>query len=274
MAQPALSQQILQLELELGQDLFHRHARGMELTAAGLRLRDRATEIIRQIDGAKDELTSSSTTPVGTVKLGMATAVTMALSVPLLRQTLTRYPRVRLHLVESMSGFLLTMAERGQVDLAIAYDIPGSAQLQIEDLGREDLLLIAGIAAAEEIGGSVRFRDLERLPLILPGFPHSLRHLVDAAAAKEAILLDIVAEVDSTYSIKKLVADGLGCSILSLHAVEREIRSGELVAIPIEGSRLHRKVQLGANLHRINDPAVRCMSRLIVECFGGCWDRR
>ena len=271
MAQPALSHQILQLETELGQDLFHRHARGMTLTTAGSRLLDRATEIIRQVDGTRDELTSTNASPAGTVKVGLATAVNMALSVPLLRGCLARYPRIKLHLVEGMSGFLLEWAERGHVDLAVAYDGPASGQLRFETLGREDLLLIAPAAMAPGLGPTVSPDALGRIPLILPGFPHSLRHLVDRAAAEALVRLDIVAEVDSTYSIKKLVADGLGCAILSRHAVRQEVEAGGLVAIPIEGLRLHRAVQLASNLHRMDNTAVRAVSRLVVECFDQVW---
>ena len=270
-AQPALSHQILQLETELGQDLFLRHARGMTLTEAGSRLLDRATEIIRQVDGTRDELTSTNASPIGTVKVGLATAVNMALSVPLLREGLVRYPRIKLHLVEGMSGFLLEWAERGHVDLAVVYDAPGSGQLRFETMGREDLLLIAPAGIASSLGRAVSPSELERLPLILPGFPHALRSLVDRAAAAASIRLDIVAEVDSTYSIKKLVADGLGCAILSRHTVREEVEAGELVAVPIEGLRLHRTVQLASNSHRSNDTAVRAVSRLIVDCFARYW---
>ena len=270
-AQPALSHQILQLETELGQDLFLRHARGMSLTAAGARLLDRATEIIRQVDGTRDELTSTNASPVGTVKVGLATAVNMALSVPLLRECLVRHPKVRLHLVESMSGFLLEWAERGHVDLAVAYDGPMSGQLQFETLGREELLLIAPASLSGGLGPTVSPDDLQRIPLILPGFPHSLRHLVDRAATDRSVRLDIVAEVDSTYAIKKLVADGLGCAILSRHTVREEVAAGALVAIPIEGLRLYRTIRLVSNVHRMNNTAVRSVSRLITECFQRCW---
>ena len=271
MAQPALSHQIMQLEAELGQDLFQRHPRGMELTPAGTRLRDRATEIIRQVDGTRDELTSTHAAPVGAVKIGIATAVNMTLSVPLLRETLVRFPRVKLHLVESMSGFLLEMVERGRVDLAIAYDFPATAQLHVETLGREELMLIAPAAMTDVLGDRIDPERLARLPLILPGFPHSLRHLVDAMAANEAIRLDVIAEVDSTYSIKRLVADGLGCSILSRQAVLDEIGSGELTAIPIDCARLRRNIQIGINLSRADDAAVRSISRLIAELFHHRW---
>ncbi len=270
-AQPALSHQIVQLEAELGRDLFHRHARGMNLTAAGARLRDRAVEIIRQVDGTKDELTSTNASPVGTVKLGMATAVNMALSVPLFRASLARYPHVRLHLVESMSGYLLEWAERGQIDLAIAYDIAASSRLHVETLGREELLLVAPPSMIRDLAPRIGIADLRKRALILPGFPHSLRHLVDRVASEAAVQLDIVAEVDSTYSIKKLVAEGLGCAILSRHAVQPEVDAGELLAIPIDGVALHRQVQLGLNLNRMNDPAVRSVSRLIITCFNEHW---
>ena len=195
----------------------------------------------------------------------------MALSVPLFRASLARYPRIRLHLVESMSGFLLDWAERGQIDLAIAYDIPASTRLHVETLGREDLVLVAPPAMVQDFAPTIDLADLRNRALILPGFPHSLRHLVDRVAGEASVQLDIVAEVDSTYSIKKLVAGGLGCAILSRHAVQQEVDAGELIAIPINGVALHRQVQLGLNFSRMNDPAVRSVSRLIIGCFSEHW---
>ena len=113
--------------------------------------------------------------PVGTVKVVLATAVNMALSVPLLREGLVRYPRIKLHVVEGMSGFLLDWAERGHVDLAVVYDAPESGQLRFEIMGREDLLLIAPAGLSSSLGRAVSPDELEKTPLILPGFPHALR---------------------------------------------------------------------------------------------------
>ncbi len=201
----------------------------------------------------------------------MATAVNMALSAPLFRASLARYPRIKLQLVESMSGFLLEWAERGRVDLAIAYDIPVSSQLHVETLGREDLLLVAPAAMSQSLGARVELQQLRELPLILPGFPHSLRYMVDRGASEASVRFNVVAEVDSTYTIKKLVAEGIGCAILSRHAVQQEVEAGELVAVPMDGLRVHRSVQLAINLYRVNDPAVRCVARLIKECFDEHW---
>ena len=67
------------------------------------------------------------------------------------------------------------------------------------------------------------------------------------------------------------MADRLGCAILSRHAVREEVEAGDFVAVPIAGLRLHRSVQLASNLHRMDNTAVRAVSRLLVECFEQAW---
>ncbi len=196
----------------------------------------------------------------------------MTLSVPLLREAPMRFPRVRLHLVESMSGFLLDMVERGQVTAPSRTTFRHSRKCRSQRWGARTFCTSQLPALARNLGGKVGLRDLATLPLFLPGLPHSLRHLVDAVAANEAIDLNVIAEVDATSSIKRPVADGLGCSILSRHAVRHATQAGELAAITIDGARLCCSVQLGANLRRITDPTMRGVSRLIVERFQSCWD--
>ena len=55
---------------------------------------------------------------------------------------------------------------------------------------------------------------------------------------------DIVAEMGSSEAVKEAVIAGLGISVLSLHAVKREIEQGIIVEIPIQGWRIVRQVYL------------------------------
>ena len=264
-AQPALSSQVAHLEAELGTPLFIRHGRGVTLTEPGQRLQGRAIEILRQVDLVRDELTSSAASPSGSVAVGMATAANMAFSVDLLVAARRRYPRMRVHLVESMSGFLLEWVERGRIDMAVVYDATPHAALSVERLMTEELYLIVGPGSEMWDRPGVTFASLAALPLIIPGKQHRLGQLIQRRAASRNVTLEITAEVDSTYSIKKLVSRGEGCSILSAHAVREEIDRGELRAIPIERPALTRAVDLAVNPLRKLNPAVIAVGQLLVE---------
>ncbi|MDQ2763628.1 MAG: LysR family transcriptional regulator [Pseudomonadota bacterium] len=268
-AQPALSQQIGLLETELGQPLFARHARGVTLTEAGRLLREHATAILHQVDLARDELSATAGSPIGTVSLGMATAVSMAFAVELLVEAGHRFPRIRLHLVETMSGFLLEWTETGRLDLAVVYNAPPSPHMDLEKLDTEDLFLVVASAVVYDYAPEIPFTELQHIPLILPGAPHRLRLLVEQHAGAQSIALDVLAEVDSTYAIKKLVAKGFGASILSRHAISEELASGELAALKIGPPGIARSIELVINRHRRFDPSVAALRGLVIERLGG-----
>ena len=202
---------------------------------------------------------------MGAVALGMATAFNMAFSVEVLTRAKRRFPRIRLHLVESMSGFLREWTERGRIDLSVTYETPPGPGLQVEVLGTEEVFLVATPALAGELGRTVPFGRLPGLPLILPGPAHGLRALLDRRAAEAGFALTVPFEVDSTYTIKGLVAVGAGCSILSAHAVREEVAAGTLATVPIGPPGIARSVQLATGQGRRTDPSVAAVAGIIRE---------
>src|SRR4051812_1767075 len=83
-AQPALTQQLQQLEQELGARLLHRSAQGMLSTDAGRVFYEHAQAILKQVSDAKSAVTQSTTRPSGTVALGLPQSISGALALPLL----------------------------------------------------------------------------------------------------------------------------------------------------------------------------------------------
>jgi len=263
-AQPAISQRLRQLEEELGQVLFKRLPRGIELTQAGHHLKEHALEILRRVDSVQNDFKSSATNPFGHVTLGMSTAVNTRFCVPVLEQVTRAYPNIRLALTEHMSGTLLEWTETGRIDLAVVYDVPTDTPLAVHSLGREDLYLVTDIALKRRLPPAVSLADIVELELILPAFPQTLRLMIEKTFADHLgrppkVLLD----VDSTYAIKKLVSAGKGQSILSTHSVIDEIGRGELAITPIAGPSVTRTINLVTHPNRVADPAVRAVHRVV-----------
>lgn len=267
-AQPAISQRLKQLEGELGHTLFHRLPRGIELTPAGHRLKVHALEILKRIDAVHDDFLSSETNPTGEVTLGMSTAVNSTFCVPVLEQVQTRYPNIRLTLVESMSGTLLEWAESGRVDVAVVYDTPAKTSLAVQYVGQESLFLVSsGAAGSRRVATRpVPLCDVAELPLILPAFPQTLRLMIEKAFTNHLGRSPRVqADVDSTYAIKKLVAAGKGHSILSVHSMGDELSRGELAIAPIIDPPITRTVNLVTHSGRRLDAAVKAVQRIVFE---------
>lgn len=263
-AQPAISQRLRQLEEELGQVLFKRLPRGIELTPAGHHLKAHALEILRRVDSVQDDFKSSDVNPIGQVTLAMSTAINTKFCVTVLDEASRSYPNIKLTLTEHMSGTLLEWAESGRVDLAVVYDVPGNTPLAVHSLGKEDLYLVTDPAFKRQLSAVVSLAEVAQLSLILPAFPQTLRLMIERTFSEHVgrapkVLLD----VDSTYAIKKLVAAGKGQSILSVHSVGDELERGELAITPIVDPAVSRTINLVAYRPRANDAAVRAVHRVV-----------
>jgi len=263
-AQPAISQRLRQLEEELGQVLFKRLPRGIELTPAGHHLKAHALEILRRVDSVQDDFKSSGVNPIGRVTLAMSTAVNTKFCVAVLEQAARSYPNIKLTLTEHMSGTLLEWAESGRVDLAVVYDVPGNTPLAVHSLGKEALYLITDPAFKQHLPSAVSLAEIADLGLILPAFPQTLRLMIERTFAEHVGRApNVMLDVDSTYAIKKLVSAGKGQSILSIHSVGDELKHGELAITPIMNPPVSRTINLVTYRPRANDAAVRAVHRVV-----------
>src|SRR5215470_7557827 len=227
-AQPALSRQIKLLEHELRAELFTRNGRGMVLTDAGRLLLARTAGIVRQIDQIRDDIQSAGRAPSGRVVLGLVPTVSCVLSARLARRTVERFPGISLCIVESYSGHLIEWLHRGEMDLAIIYGPSADLHLTVKSLGRD-----AVVAVGPKGSGLARKKRIEmdwllRQKLVLPSHSHGLRALIEHAAAKRKLKLDIQLEADSFRVLTSLVEEGLGYTLLPPSSVRSEVREKRL----------------------------------------------
>ena len=120
MVQSALSQQISRLEGELATRLLQRTSKGVVPTEAGLAFFREAQLTLRHAEQAARAAQQARLS--GTVSVGLAPTTASVLGVPLMRAMRERYPDVRLHMVESLSGHITSMLNARQLDLAVLFD--------------------------------------------------------------------------------------------------------------------------------------------------------
>ena len=186
-AQPALSRHIKLLEHELRVELFVRNGRGMLLTSAGRMLLDRTTGLIRQIEQVSDDLKSANGNPSGRVILGLVPTVSAVLSGRFARRVINEFPDISLRIVESYGGHLVEWLHRGEMDLAIIYGPAVDLHLQVQSIGREDIVAVGPPGSGLSKRKQVDLKWLVKQKLILPSISHGLRALLEkAAGAREA----------------------------------------------------------------------------------------
>lgn len=220
LVQSALSQQISRLEGELSTRLLQRTSKGVTPTEAGLAFFREAQLALRHAEQAGRAAREARLS--GSVSVGLAPSTASVLGLPLMRAMRARYPDVRLHMVESLSGHLVNMLNARQLDLAVLFDADAARRWSVTPLLEEKLFLIRsrqGLPAASPDRISVA--DLADVPLILPTGPHGLRSTVDAALAQVGIRPVLAAEIDSLAMLMDAVDAGLGATVQPWAAVGR-----------------------------------------------------
>ena len=231
-AQPSLSQHVRSLEDELGVNLLARHPRGVTATEQGRLLCDHVRLILREVERSREALRAAADSPSGVVVLGLPTSACRGLAVPLIRAVDERYPRIAIHLVESMTGSLDEWMQTGKVDVALLYDRKAFENIVAKDVMVEELQLI--LPAGHRLAGerAVPYRQAAALPLVLPQRPHVIRAVVETFAARADCELTVAVNCDSLQAIVALVLDG-AATIYPSFALQEEIGRGELIAIPL-----------------------------------------
>lgn len=246
-AQPSLSRQMRLLEEELGLPLFARHRRGMQLTEAGRQLRARIAAPLVQIDQAFREIRSLPSELGGTIALGMPPTSIGALAAPLSRRISDDAAKINMRIVEGRSDTLVEGVQRGELDLAIIHGPAASFELNVKELLAERLMLLGPHSCALSANEAVEFEMIGELPLVLPSRPHGLRAVVEDAAAKSQLKLNVSVEADSLQFVKELVEMGRGYAILPTPAFAREADAGRLKFAPIRNPVPTRQLVLAAN---------------------------
>ena len=214
LVQSALSQQISRLESELSTRLLQRTSKGVVATEAGMAFFREAQLTLRHADQAVRAAQLSRLT--GAVSVGLASTTAAVLGLPLMLSMRERYPDVRLHMVEGMSGHLTSMLNSRQLDLTILFDTQAARRWSVLPLVEEKLFLIQAKSESTQVEKSTmrtRMTDLKDIPLILPTGTHGLRSALDAAFVRAKFKPQLAAEIDSLAMTMAAVEAGLGSTV-------------------------------------------------------------
>lgn len=261
-AQPALSRQVRRLEVELHQCLLERNGRGVTTTQAGKRLLEHCRGITRQIERAREDLGRMRGGGAGRVVLGMPPSASRMLTVPLTRQCRRLLPDATLSITESLSHVLEQWLLAGQLDIALLYDPPPSANLELSPLTRQ-LLYLVGLRGEDEADPDVPLRALADFPLVIPNRPHTVRTLLEARMALAGCRPNIRLEIDGVSAILDLVADGAGYAVLTEHAVRTSTRPELYELRRIVQPELPSRLYLATSAERITTLSQTTMIGLI-----------
>ncbi len=223
-AQPALSQQIRALELELGVTLLDRTSRRVSLTDAGVAFSSRAEQLLADADEARLEMQEFAGLGRGKIVVGVVPNLGEMWLAHLIADFHQRYPGIEIILIEETTLPLLDLLLRGQLDLALLHkSMEGiSAKLTAYPLFTEELVLTVGVEHPLATQSEVTLAALQNENWILVKTGSVIRQITLHEMSVAGFAPHVVCESGSLSTISGLVAAGLGIAILPRSVVRTD----------------------------------------------------
>ncbi|HWL16061.1 MAG TPA: LysR family transcriptional regulator [Opitutus sp.] len=246
--QPSLSQQILNLEREVGHKLFHRLGRKAVLTEAGTVFLERARRILFEVENATREL--SDHPGLGRrIHVGAVQTVMPYLVAPVIDICRTRLTNVQVNAREDFRRDLIEAVVEGDVDLAVVPMPVKDHRVSIEPLLTEPLLLVVGKEHPFATRPAISLEDLSEETFISLGDMSSLAAQTRVFFGDHQFEPRIGYRCAQVATLKRFVAMGFGISILPQIAHQPDDRDS-LIYLRISGSEPTREIAVVRHLQR------------------------
>jgi DNA-binding transcriptional LysR family regulator len=248
LTQPSLSKHIRNLEDFAGCALIIRSKSGISLTAEGAILFGHAKRMLRLREEAREKMALSKDTPSGLIFAGASTIPATYL-LPRVLTTLKRnFPEIRVHVSPGDSDAVIHMILDGHAEIGFIGKNVADRRLLSEPVWDDELILIAHRDHPFCTSGGMHIADLAHEPFIIrekgSGTISVFDDYLKTHHKTQLSRFQVVSEMGSTEAVKESVIAGLGVSVLSIHAVRRELSQGILVSIPIVGPRITRSFNM------------------------------
>ena len=221
-SQPSLSQQIQKLEDELGEQLFDRLKRAVQLTSHGAAFLRRAVRVLEEVDAAKREATDAKELLRGVVTIGVLPTIAPYLLPDVLAEFMEKYPGVEIVVQEDTTARLLKLAHAYEIDFALASQPLQDEQLEVRELFSEELLLALPPGHPLTRKRSVNPADLAGERLIVMKEGHCLGDQVLRFCDRRELHPNISFRSAQIETIQALVRAGLGVSLIPAMAARSE----------------------------------------------------
>lgn len=234
-SQSTLSQQIQQLENEVGVKLLERNTRKVTLSEYGQEFLPYAKNLIYDAEACLGSIMDVRNMATGKLVIGV-TYTFSSVMVDVLKEFIRDYPGIRLSIRTALMEELMDMLERNEIDLALSYD-PGHKYDNIEstELFRSSICVISRDTHPLAQKVSISLEELSRLKLALPVSGMQARDKFDSVLAEKGIKMNIAVEVNDMQILQKLVRDTELVTVFSRNAIKNSVGLKALEIENIQG---------------------------------------
>jgi LysR family transcriptional regulator for metE and metH len=262
LTQPAISHALAELERRLRLRLFHRTARGMDLTSEGRRILDAAHVVLDELRKAEHDL--------GLVRAGEAGHLTVTTQCytcyhwlpDVLRSFRLDFPGIDVQILPEGAEMPFRYLDEGKADLAIVYESPAPEGIVTEELFRDELMAIVPPSHPAARRRRLRAADFAGETLVLHSNPSTSAIMAQVLAPAKIAPREIL-QVKLTEAVIAFVKAGLGITVMPRWAASPALDDRELLGVPIGADGLYRTWFAAYPARRKGARALRAF----VECL-------
>ncbi|MEM9583081.1 MAG: hydrogen peroxide-inducible genes activator [Pseudomonadota bacterium] len=266
-SQPALSQQIKELEALIGEKLIERSARRVALTPLGEQAVERARDILNSVQDFGDFIKASRETFAGDLRFGIIPTIAPYVLPQIVKTLGTAYPGLVMRPREAITPQLIDGLAQSQLDIALValpLNEPSLEELKLFD---EEFVLVRRIEAANE--PVPHPKDLIKMKLLLLEEGHCFREQAISFCNLNERKLHEFMEASSLSTLVQMVEAGIGITVIPEMALPLETRSGKISVSRFKDPAPKRSVGLA---WRESNPLAGTFTEisaiLKTQCFG------
>lgn len=236
MTQPAVTFQVRQLEEFFNTRLFDRTHNRISLTEAGRLVYDYAEQIFHLYSEMESAVNSMTGDVRGTLTIGASTTVAEYMLPSLLGDFRKGFPDVSIYLRVSNSEGIVAMVENNSIDLGVVEAPVNNKNLVVEICKDDQLVTIVPPDHPLTAKAFVELKDLLEYPFICREEGSGTREVIADYISRSNHTesnLKISMELGSPEAVKGAVEAGMGVSVVSRATIQKELRLGTLVGIPM-----------------------------------------
>lgn len=265
LSQPAVTQQVRALEVELGFPLLDRLGRRVRLTPAGEALLPYALRLMALLEEGFSAAREAAGRAAQTLRLGAGDTVATYVLPDLIRVFHAERPEASLRLVVGNSDRLLDAVLENEVELAIwARQEPHHLILQ-HPFRRVPLVAVFHPGDPLATRTQVWTRELQGRRLLLRGRASAIRRFIDEVLQRAGVETSDVVEMDHLEAIKRTVETGYGATVAPAFAVSREVAQRTLAASPLADPGAELPLYYVHYAHRRLSPLAQAFVNLLGE---------
>jgi len=268
-AQSSVSRQLLQLESELGVDLFIREGRRVKLTPTGRLFLARVEQVMHMIGEAEREVQECLEPEKGTVRVAFPISLAAHVLPTAIYAFRKRYPEAKFQMKQALYRDLIDGVIHGECNLALIAPLPtDEKKIKTKWLFTEQIVALLPIHHRLAGQDSIRLEDLRDDPFVTLPEGTIFREIVLNACREIGIEPHIAFEGDDIDALKGLVSAGLGVALMPEVTLVDNLPPST-VKIPLANPRVTRTVGVICPTQRKLLPTEQLFFEFLSEFFAG-----